>query len=533
MLTKTRLILIVFLLSIVDIDLCAQNSELTKAQMYEDFDSLISVIEYNNPHLGIYKRVMDFDVVENIKELRSEIENIKDITGYFLLISRCANLIPEAHAQILPLNEEAIKEFADSSLSSPVVIPPCDLQRTIDTYDSIWSKASDYQEKYFNAMFYLPVSYIDGQYYLTRPLQLVNQQDTAGFCVGDRVTGLNEISINDFIKENHRKYIDRLRWDVYNHQFYTECFLWVSDFPRESFPFNSLTITKKNGQQETVPFNLHTRYIIDAEGFLKERKDSLARYDRKPVIWYKDSLLYIKVPSMNPDDLELYETEIAKISRKQKISNVILDVRKNGGGGDPVWEKIVSLLTDKPLYRHQMLGVSNRDVCKRYLPVAMDSVSLYNDPILDRQFAIIAKESWAVAKPDSNSIQCKGKIYVLHDENTYSAANSLVTFALGCDKLVAVGVPTGYLSGYGVNPFVFQLPLSKILFMMHSVIQIPEEVSSADQYLWNQTEIRVIPSVRYANLFAEYQSFDFIYQYDFLNEYDPFFKAVMDDIYKK
>lgn len=531
MTTKIKLLIVIVFLSGINWDLRAQDIELTKAQMYEDFDSLVSIIEYNNPHLGIYKKAMDFDVIENIKQQRPKIEDIKDIAGYFILTLQCFNLIPEIHAKTLVLGEKAIKEYADSALSNPVVIRSGDLQHTIDIYNSIVKKGAKYDE--LLNLIYLPVKYINGNYYFTRPLQIINQKDTMICNTGDIITRINEIPIGKFVSENHRKYFDKLRWDTYNHCFYTDHFLWVTNFPQGSFPFANITIKKSDEKQEVVSLNTNTRFWIYQDEVLLEEKTKFKPYDQKPVIWCKDSLLYVKIPSMNRGDLNIYETEIPRICKNQKISNVILDVRRNGGGSDHVWGKVLNLLTDQPLYRHQILGVNTPLICEQQIVGNRDSIPPLYDKLLNKKYTIIDNNSWAVSAPDTNSIFCKGKIYVLHDEKSYSAANTLVTFALDCDKVVAVGNPIGYLSGYGVDPFVFQLPISKLLFMMHSVIQIPQKASSVESYLWNETEIRVIPTIRYENLLAEYGQDDILYQYNFLKEYDPYFQAVINDIKTK
>lgn len=535
MATKIKWIFILFLLSVFNSGLWAQDAELTKAQMYEDFDSLLSVIEYNNPHLGIYKKAMHFDVIEKIKELRPEIENIQNLAGYYMLLRLGFNLIPEIHANVLALNKEALKEYADSSQYNPVIISPANYQSTIDNYNKIAEEADEFYNRYFNPyqMISLPINYINGNYFFSRPVKIINHRDSVLYHVGDKIIRLNGKSTIEFINENHKKYFDRLRWDIYNHNFYTDCLLWVTFFPQSSFAFTDITVERKDGKQETLPLNPDTRFDVLSDNVLKKQPQELVRYDKKPVIWCKDSLLYIKIPLMNPDDLDFYETEIPRVCRDKKIANVVLDVRRNGGGSDKVWDRILSLLTDTPLFRNQIIGVSNPTICRQYVTQNTDSLSTFYDRFLDKQYIIIADESWIAAEPDTNSINCPGKIYVLHDEYTYSAANSLVTFALGSDKLVAVGVPTGYLSGYGVDPFVFQLPISKLLFRMHSVIQFPKNAPSIESYLWNQTEIKIDQSILYSNILAEYRQYDFLYQYEFLNEYDPYFQTVMNDISKK
>jgi len=82
------------------------------------------------------------------------------------------------------------------------------------------------------------------------------------------------------------------------------------------------------------------------------------------------------------------------------------------------------------------------------------------------------------------------------------------------------------LGGYGVDPFLVQLPYSKLLFYMHSVINFPYHAKSVTDYFWNNTEVEIQPTLDYLTIMYEYQNLD-IYNEDFLKNHDVFFQKVL------
>lgn len=78
--------------------------------------------------------------------------------------------------------------------------------------------------------------------------------------------------------------------------------------------------------------------------------------------------------------------------------------------------------------------------------------------------------------PDSRSIGYDVPIYIIQNENIYSAAGTLAAYAACSENIFSVGNPTGIWLGKGVDPIIFDLPNSHILLRLEPVI----DISNAD-----------------------------------------------------
>ena len=84
--------------------------------------------------------------------------------------------------------------------------------------------------------------------------------------------------------------------------------------------------------------------------------------------------------------------------------------------------------------------------------------------------------------PDSNSLKFSGKIYVLQDENVFSAGHSLTSYCSHIEQLISVGEPTGLLAGFGLLSTLYQLKNSKFSFRLEPVIDVSNAKCALDVY---------------------------------------------------
>ena len=127
--------------------------------------------------------------------------------------------------------------------------------------------------------------------------------------------------------------------------------------------------------------------------------------------------------------------------------------------------------------------------------------------------------------PDLNSLNYNGKIYILNDDATYSAAHSLVTYAEYLDQLVSIGYPTGQMVGFGLMPSLFQLKYSKFTFRLACTMDITNCSKPIDVY-HDFPEIEVHPSLEEELLYpwSEYDT----KSEEYLYKYDSMFKKVLE-----
>ncbi|OXB18801.1 S41 family peptidase [Flavobacterium reichenbachii] len=181
---------------------------------------------------------------------------------------------------------------------------------------------------------------------------------------------------------------------------------------------------------------------------------------------------------------------------KNKVSNLIIDVRNNPGGSDPNFEQPVMYLTDKPFkenvkasiifdpnflpYEKYFWGVStseridsvSKKMGKEYLkdvyPVFKNNISLQNqkyNPVYHPKSPIF-----------------KGNLYLLINENVASAASHFASLVKGYVQNVAIiGVETvgGYYLHNGHTPLVYELPNSKIKTQF-SIVNLVQDAPKKD-----------------------------------------------------
>jgi hypothetical protein len=525
-------------LSFIIISLCinsySQNYEqvISKTEMYSDFDSLIVIIKNANPHLKIYKNLLGVDVLDNIKNLRNGIDTVNSLASYYLLVARAMRTIPEGHTRMLK-NREIAKGSNWYKNRYPEYFDSTSISKNKKIYMDLYRNYASYEKKSRKERlkYEIPLTYVNGQFYSLLNIEIENRTKNTVDTIdtGDRLIMINNITVDSFLVKynNYYSYAFNInKWDNENQLFYNEQLL-----KNDSLFGKDLTLTFYSNRLKKI----YTVYIVKNRNhifksyFHKYTLGPTNKYSKlKNKVMYFDSTLFIKIPKMNYSDTNYYKNELLKYKNKP-ISKVIIDVRNNGGGSDYLWEYILSLISDSTLCRHQRLGINNWKPLSRFVGEDIDSLSLYFDPILKQNFRLLAKDSHCYRiLPDTNSIRYHGNIYLLHNRESFSSATAFVTFALGSDRVIAVGESNGYLGGYGTDPFLFQLPYSKLMFIMHSTIHIPVNATCYYDYFWNKTEINVTLTPSFETLMYDYSDYD-IYTIDFLKKKDLYFiKAIQD-----
>ncbi|MEG2070888.1 MAG: hypothetical protein RR034_05890, partial [Bacteroidales bacterium] len=122
--------------------------------------------------------------------------------------------------------------------------------------------------------------------------------------------------------------------------------------------------------------------------------------------------------------------------------------------------------------------------------------------------------------PDSNSLQYKGKIFILQNEEVYSSGHSLTTYASHVEQLVSIGEPSGLLAGFGLSPNLFQLKYSKFSFRIELAIDISNVQKISDIYQDIPEIIITIPAKEkfeyVKDKFYDKQSKDYLHKHDYL-----------------
>lgn len=487
----------------------AQEQTLTKKQMYKDFDQLVKIIEDCNPQYPVRKAITGFDNFAAIKSLRKNIDTITCSNSFNRLLNRAIDLVIDLHTR---QDFKFYKEF--DNLDG---IDTLQIKKMRENYYSP-ENMNKMQMDYFSKYFSVPAYSYDNNYYMLGNNHIINRKNTNDTLDIHfmRIISYNGQEFSKYVEENYK---NKDKWDYKLKKYLLPGYY--------NLPNKGILKVEQDGKIFEFELSDYTMAImgnsihfvkLDSVPFKKNNE----REDKKVVYFNKDSILYIYVGSMIEDNT--FYDKIKESGRGKKINKVVIDVRGNGGGSDLVWHKILKAIV--------------RDSLPYNVRVAYNDTKLMRNKLKDyNKYTTVERLKWldnkklrvigggAYLKPDSNSLNFDGKIYILYDGGTFSAAHSLVTYAEYLDQLVSIGYPTGRMVGFGLMPSLFQLKYSKFTFRLACTMDITNCTKPIDVY-HDFPEIEIQPSMEERLLYSD-TKYD-TKSKEYLYKYDSMFKKVLE-----
>ena len=485
---------------------------LTKKQMYADFNEFIYIIKNANPQLPVRKKVSGYDQLKKIIELRNGIDTIKQYCEFIDLLRKGLNCLFDIHTGMITKNVNLSdgQQFIDTSIIDNI---NCEYNK--------WIKAKYWE----NRKLLSNITYIQGDYYSLGTLilksNIINDSVTIS---NNRILKYNNIPISNYIYNN----IDKMnainvRWNFFKENYY------CLEQPNLSYN-NILTFEEKDGTVKNVDLskyiNLKIWHVsIDSIEKCKNKVFFPPDLLRRKIEYFdEDKILYIYSNKML-DSSNFIGGKIIELGTKKEINKVIIDVRNNIGGSDNCWVAILRSIIADTIYLKGKLALKNTPIIKKILKARgteEKSIKTKKIKMLNNEKFIILNGIDTII-PDSNSLHYKGKIYILQNENVYSAGHSLSSVASYSDQLVSVGTTTGLLAGLGLGPWVFQLKNSKFTFCMETAIDITN-ITKIEDFYHDIPEIVIsLPKEEYIKRFDDFyytdmQSKEYLYNEDYLFE---------------
>lgn len=397
------------------------STRLTREQMQADFDFLTQILNNDMPHPAIRRMATGIDIPAETRALRADLDTVTCDAGFHDVLMRTMFLYNDPHCSFIG---------GDSTATAA-------RKRLYAAY------RYGYNQK-------LPLAYGDGNYYT-----LFAYADSTGKHLierGTRVTHVSGIPIDRYMATGNRRMQNNTRWDFER----GKC--WSPDLndPRTLGLSDRFTLTLKQRRPRTVDMTRVHR--VSPSG------TRTGHGDFKMYYWAEDSILYIRLPQMDPGRIDWIKNELQKY-REAPLAHVVIDVRGNGGGSDAVWRTLLKELIDKPILRPVRLAFSNEENI-RYFTQEYTRETLGTD-----SFFILNNEAYRIA-PAETSLRYPGPIHVLFDEGCFSSTLSLLSVCQSSNRLISVGTPSGYLAGIGVNPMPVTLPHSQIRFRFPLCVEI-------------------------------------------------------------
>jgi hypothetical protein len=422
----SRFILIVFYWCVVT-GVFGQPVPLTPAQMREDFDFLQSQINTYCFFLPLLEQRTNTSVNRELQRLKQAITPAATVEDFAHIVRQALNILRDGHTQIV--GSAPVKWFAANSYLSPV--------SNVTLADTLHA---DYYRALIDniipmAQSGMRVKYMNGRYYNARPFTFNN----VPIRLGEEITSVDGIEIHQFIQA-HSLQIYCL-WDADNKQFYADNFIWY--LPLIGKNVFTLTI----GGKDVV---VNSQKLLDN---LQREKYSLARARRVEII--NDSLLYICMPMMT--DAAWYINAL-KEKYTPAVKKIIFDICSNGGGDDSVWADLLTHIIAEPFHYNFVVGMNYDERLKK-------AIHDFGEITVEGEKMIVS--SYRTLYPDSSSVHFAGKMYILQDKYTYSAAAAFSAAAMQHkDKITVAGEPSAFIAGYTFPPVILKLPHSGLVFKL-------------------------------------------------------------------
>ena len=418
---------------VADLKAAYSLPELTKAQMYADFDTLISIVKDCNPQIGVIKKVTGYDIIEALQTMKMEINEVQNITEYITLLSKALHAVLEGHAAI----GYSVWYYRYAHCKEDVEY------HHISDYDfSTTFKYIDSLRKYYPATIYL--CYSNGDYLLKYKTVFYHNSDSLVLEQGTPLIAINGMPLIDYLANERLK---NTGWDFVNRRFFnTNLFL--------SNPLNNLT------------FKQQDRLYSYTFSSLKDEENIIWRQSIKSpsIKWLEhDSILFIRLPAMQVS----YIPDLSKSILAYKnypVKSVIVDIRGNSGGSDKVWRSLLGHLSDTMIIASGTMLVNDNDRMRKR-QYALHKPRKYN--ILDSTHYFDVVEELPDTIPAlSENIGYRGNIYLITDADIFSSSQAVASLATPTSRIKTVGVPTGKIGGRAMNPAVFILPNSRFIFTL-------------------------------------------------------------------
>ena len=461
----------------------ADAQSLTKQQMLEDYDQLYTTLTTKVPHFGVRKKVTGIDIPKELRRIKKDIDTVTCDGGFYDVIFR------------------ALAACNDKHISPNQPRDSVAMARTLEA----WRKYFRYGNSNTKGIFY-----INGKY-LTPGFK---NKDTEVIPFFSELTHVNGIPVDKYVTKYNSRVSSATRWDFKHKK------AWVSSL------FDPRVVYKTDKFTWTVVIDGKSQ-IFDMSGLTYDIPHVKSDNGAYKVNYFdRDSTLYIRIPEMNIGQAEWLENQIA--SHKDKsISRVIIDVRGNGGGNDMTWHRVLSAITDRPLRWSLRQAVKDLSVLGGDYSEPHE-INVYGD----RLTTFLDEDSETTLQPSERTIGYGGTIYVMFDHNIFSSTYALLSACQGCDRLVSVGRPTGFLGGIGGTPWGDILRNSCFSYRY----PITLEITNADDrypetYYKDQVEIEVWPTIgelRTQTFYNEGQHTE-----DFLYNHDWVFRRILEETKKK
>ena len=501
--------------------------KVTKAQMYEDYDQFLHIVETYCPQIEVRMKT-GYDMMGVLRARREMIEKIRNYWEFIQFMDGSVDAILDMHAR---------RRVWFEGITHPRFAPGQSF------YDSTGlaaiSEGTRIYEKKRHVkgdrwLWMLGAKYIGGQYYCTNHFAFINKFDNDSICFQNaRVIACDRQPADMYVRNRMFSELpaSHILWDLKREKYFTDMLmvdydnvLKVEEDEKNEFGYGKV--------YEFVPNHYGVKMQEPANKEIREKYEQYyERFKKWPsqfVTYFPEyKVLYIYTDQMRAwEDYHMADS-IKKTGAGKTIEKIIVDVRYNPGGGDEFWYDMLSAIIRNPVCFEYNLALNGNNEVMAYLsaefPTAMvDEYQKDTVNFLDNKVMWVSHGTDTIF-PDSNSLGFDGRIYILQGMKTGSAAHSFTSVAWQVPQLVSIGVSTGQMAGFGLNPWGFQLKHSHYTFSFEPALDISGAKS------WKET-FHCMPEIELEPTLQDVNNEIFMYLLspeEYLQKYDYLFKYIL------
>lgn len=494
---KGSFILLLFLFQSAFVE--AQNENLNKKQMLQDFDQAVNFINTFAVHKDLNSLRLQIDYDKAYEVLRKEINESTTDCEFRDILHRVVGLVQDAHCTFMDSHYLGMYGKYQKKINFPD-------NQTYKQVALFEEKCSDTHSVNLS----LPILYKGGKYFFyadfTYKSKLVKR--------GVEITQYNNQNITDYIKDNYDK-IGVVRWDDRLKNPYKESFYKRGE--------KSFVLTFNAPDLKYLTFSLN-----DTVSFVKpQQREIYFGSQSKKQVFYNDEhkLLYIGIPFMDATLGEEIVNDIDSLrSIGKSFNSIVIDIRGNGGGNDMCYRTVIQHLISKDIpFDSELKFKYEKSVLDFYADdqknIKPETISLLNNKTYWTKKYDINK-----IEPDTNSIAYQGKIYVLQDPFIFSSASNLSNLCLNSEQLVSVGETNDLVGGRQTEPLFIKLDNSGLVFRLEPMLDF-SQVNNLSDFSHNKVEVRIPITIEDYYLRTTYEGD--IYSQEFLLTHDRLIKYVI------
>jgi len=457
---------------------------LTTEQKLEDFRYLFNLFGKNHGTISITARMTGFDWLAHREEFEEEVKRTKDDKEFAVVMRRLLCLTMDKHTKIQ--SRELVANFGLPQM--PSLYREIAREKGLEEATEYWFDLA-YRQNDEPRYMWVPAMYHAGEYAVVKEFSANGTIIRPGY----RIIEVDGTPVDEYVA-GHLGDI-YLSWDPVRRKTYEDPLRVPVQRDTVTMLFRDLSgnlVEVKLSTKDLPPWHFGRCPIYSSSDGVVLRQDLFVKV-------FSDLAAYIRVSYMfdwSQEDLSRFREFLDSV---KDLPAIIIDIRGNPGGTDMCWIKIVQSIAANPVsYEGTFLPISGEYDVRTILPgsnlgayeiseISKSTLIRYLTPEESKKIApefhstrfMNLLRAQCTLEPE-DSINYRGRVYVLVDDITGSAAVNLTYFCKDTGWATLVGTWPG--GAFGFSPAVATLPNSRMVLRFPIGFGLNRDLTANDEF---------------------------------------------------